>query len=171
MWRQRSCAPLKHRGVRAGDKVGVIGFGGLGDMAAALGAKGVVESDADALAALKFSFDLMLSTISQKHDINPFPPLLKRGRTFCNVGALEPMAPKNNMLVAAYRKSGVGLLIGNLADTQGMLDFSAEHGIGPDVQVIPIQQINDAYKHVEKAEMRFRHAIDLASLKHEMAAA
>jgi len=162
---------MKHRGVKAGDKVGIIGFGGLGDMAAALGAKGVVESDADALAALKSSLDFMLSTIPQKHDINPFLPLLKRDQTFCIVGALEPMAPKNNMHVAAHRSSGVGSLIDNLADTQGVLDFSAEHGIGHDVQVIPIQQINDAYKHVEKAEMRFRHVIDLASLKHEMAAA
>ncbi len=188
-------SPMKHWGVKAGDKVGIIGFGGLGDMAvkiaramgaevtvftshkekldeaAALGAKGVLESDADALDALKSSFDFMLSTIPQKHNINPFLPLLKRDRTICIVGALESMAPVNNMHVAARRNSVAGSLIGNLADTQEVLDFCAEHGIGPDIQVIPIRQINDAYQHVEKGEVRFRYVIDMASLKQEMEAA
>jgi len=185
-------SPMKHWGVKAGDKVGIIGFGGLGDMgakialamgaevtvftshkekldeAAALGAQGVLESDEDALKDLKGSFDFMLSTIPQKHDINPFLPLLKRDRTICIVGALEAMAPVNNIHVAARRNSVAGSLIGNLADTQEVLDFCAEHGIGPDIQVIPIQQINDAYKHVEKGEVRFRYVIDMASLKQEM---
>ena len=188
-------SPMKHWGVKAGDKVGIIGFGGLGDMAAkiaramgaevtlftshkeklaeaeALGAKGVLESDANAMNALKSSFDFMLSTIPQEHDINPFLPLLKRDRTICIVGALEPMAPVNNMHVAPRRNSVAGSLIGNLADTQEVLDFCAEHGIGPDIQVIPIQQINDAYKDVEKAEVRFRYVIDMASLKQEIEAA
>jgi len=75
------------------------------------------------------------------------------------------------MHVAPRRNSVAGSLIGNLADTQEVLDFCAEHGIGPDIQVIPIQQINDAYKDVEKAEVRFRYVIDMASLKQEIEAA
>jgi len=188
-------SPMKRWGVKAGDKVGIIGFGGLGDMAAqiahamgaevtvftshkeklaeaaALGAKGVLESDGDALKALKGGFDFMLSTIPQKHDINPFLPLLKRDRTICIVGALEPMAPVNNMHLAARRNTVAGSLIGNLADTQEVLEFCAEHGIGPQIQVIPIQQVNDAYKQIENGEVRFRYVIDMGSLKQEMDAA
>ena len=188
-------SPMKHWGVKAGDKVGIIGFGGLGDMAvklakalgaevtiftshkakledaARLGATGVVEGDKEAMAKLKSSFDFILSTIPEEHDLNPYVPLLKRDKTICVVGALEPMAPVNNMDVAGHRKSVAGSLIGNLAETQEVLDLCAEHDIGPDIQVIPIQQINDAYKHVEKADVRFRYVIDMASLKAEMAEA
>ena len=110
--------------MKAGDRVGVIGFGGLGDMASKiakamgahvtvfttteqkleeakrLGVKGVLESDQDAMKALKSSFDFMLSTIPEKHDINPIIELLKRDRTLCIVGALEPMAGVDNSAVA-----------------------------------------------------------------------
>lgn len=182
-------SPMKHWGVKAGDKVGIIGFGGLGDMAAklarAMGAEvtvftttkdkltegarlgvGVIlESDAEAMKALKSSFDFILSTIPEKHDVNPFLDLLKRDRTLCIVGALEPMAPVNNMNVAPHRKSVAGSLIGNLAETQEVLDFCAQHGIGPDIQVIPIHEINDAYKKVEHGDVRFRYVIDMTSLK------
>ena len=72
--------------------------------------------------------------------------------------------------MASHRKSIAGSLIGNLADTQEVLDFCAEHGIGPDVQVIAIQDINDAYRKVEKGDVRFRYVIDMATLKHEKAA-
>lgn len=185
-------SPMKHWGVKAGDHVGIIGFGGLGDMAAkiaralgaevtiftthkeklpdaeALGAHGVLETDTAALKALASSFDFLLSTIPQGHDINPFLPLLKRDRTLCIVGALEPMQGVNNMAVAPHRKSVAGSLIGNLADTQEILDLCAKHGIGPDIQVIPIQEINEAYKHVERADVRYRYVIDMASLKTEL---
>lgn len=187
-------SPMKHWGVKAGDKVGVIGFGGLGDMAAKLaramgaevtvftrtkekleeaarlGVTGVLDSDADAMRSLKSSFDFMLSTIPEKHDLSPFIDLLKRDRTIVVVGALEPMAPVNNQQVAFHRKSVAGSLIGNLADTQEVLDFCAEHGIGPDIQVIAIQDINDAYRKVEKGDVRFRYVIDMATLRHEEAA-
>lgn len=73
------------------------------------------------------------------------------------------------MQTAQLRKSVAGSLIGNLADTQEVLDFCAEHNIGPDIQVIPIQQINDAYREVEDGEVRFRYVIDMSSLKQEMA--
>lgn len=187
-------SPMKHWGVKPGDKVGVIGFGGLGDMAAKLakamgaevtvftrtkekleeaarlGVTGVLEGDAEAMKPLKSSFDFMLSTIPEKHDLSPFIDLLKRDRAIVVVGALEPLAPVNNQQVAMHRKSVAGSLIGNLADTQEVLDFCAEHGIGPDVQVIAIQDINDAYKKVERGDVRFRYVIDMATLKHEKAA-
>jgi alcohol dehydrogenase (NADP+) len=186
-------SPLKHWGVKAGDKVGVIGMGGLGHMAAklakALGAdvtlftttkekiaeaqklgfEAVMEDDKDALKNLKASFDFILSTVPEKHDLNPFVQLLKRDATVCVVGALEPMAAVNNMQAASQRRSVAGSLIGNLAETQEVLDFCAKHGIGPEIQMIRIQDINDAYKKVEDGDVRFRYVIDMASLKEEMA--
>ena len=186
-------SPMKHWGVKAGDKVGILGFGGLGDMAAKLaramgaqvtlftstkekleeakrlGVEAVIETDKEALKALKDSFDFILSTIPEKHDVNPFIPLLKRNRTLCIVGALEPMAGVDNSQVAFHRKSVAGSLIGSIAETQEVLDFCAEHGIGPDIQVIPIQDVNHAYKKVEKGKVRFRYVIDMASLKQDMA--
>jgi len=186
-------SPMKHFGVKPGDRVGVIGFGGLGDMAvkiakamgaevtvfttnkeklaeaAALGVTGVLEADTDAIKALTSSFDFILSTIPQRHDLNPFLPMLKRDCTLCIVGALEPMESVNNILVASHRKRVAGSLIGNLADTQEILDFCAEHGIGPAIEIIPIQEINEAYQRVEHAEVRFRYVIDMSSLKQDMA--
>ncbi len=182
-------SPMKHWGVKPGHKVGIVGFGGLGDMAAKLakamgaevtvftttkeklneaekiGVTGVLETDKAALTGLKRSFDFILSTIPEKHDINPFIELLKRDCTICVVGALEPLAPVNNQEVAFHRKRVAASLIGNLADTQEVLDFCAEHGIGPDIQIIPIQEINEAYKKVENGDVRFRYVIDAASFK------
>ena len=186
-------SPMKHWGVKAGDRVGIIGFGGLGNMAVkiarvlgaevtvftthtdklpeavALGAQGVLETDTAALERLGSSFDFILSTIPQGHDLNTFLPLLKRDRTLCVGGAVEAMAGVDNMMVAAHRKSVAGSLIGNLADTQEVLDLCAKHRIGPDIEVIPIQQINEAYKKVERADVRFRFVIDMSSLRHDMA--
>ena len=182
-------SPMKHWGVKAGSKVGIIGFGGLGDMAVklakAMGAEvvvftrtneklqeaaglritGVLVTNEEDMLAHKGSFDFMLSTIPEKSDLNPFLPLLKRNASLVVVGALEPLSPMNNMVVAGHRLSVGGSLIGNIAETQEVLDFCAEHGIGPDIQVIPIDEINDAYKKVEKGEVRFRYVIDIASLK------
>ncbi|RZI76860.1 MAG: NAD(P)-dependent alcohol dehydrogenase [Pseudomonas sp.] len=186
-------SPMKHWKVKDGDKVGIVGFGGLGhlgakiakamgaevtvftttkeklDEAKRLGVAGVLEKDKEALKALKSSFDFILSTIPEKHDINPFVALLKRDCTLAVVGALEPLAPVNNQEVAFHRKSVAGSLIGNLADTQEILDFCAQHGIGPDIQLIPIQDINDAYDKVEAGDVRFRYVIDMASLATEAA--
>ena len=117
--------------------------------------------------ALKSSFDFMLSTIPEKHDINPFVELLKRDSTLCIVGALEPMAGVDNSAVAFHRKRVAGSLIGNLVDTQEVLNFCAEHGIGPDIEIIDIQNVNEAYKKVEKGDVRFRYVIDMASLKRD----
>ena len=188
-------SPLKHWGVKKGDKVGIIGFGGLGDMAikiaramgaevtvfthteeklaeaTKLGATGVLESDKDTLKGLKRTFDFLLDTIPQKHDIDPFINLLKRDRTLAIVGALEPMKAVNNQERAMHRTSVAGSIIGGIAETQEVLDFCAAHGIGPDIQVIPIQKINDAYKDVIDGDVRFRYVIDNATLKLDREAA
>jgi uncharacterized zinc-type alcohol dehydrogenase-like protein len=182
-------SPLRHWKVQAGQKVGILGFGGLGHMAAKLaramgadvtvftsteekleeaarlGVTGVIEDDKDALKALKGSFDFILSTVPEKHDVNPFVELLKHDCTLAVVGALEHLAPINNMETAMHRKSVAGSLIGSIAETQEVLDFCARHGIGPDIEIIPIQQINDAYKKVEGGEVRFRYVIDMATLE------
>jgi uncharacterized zinc-type alcohol dehydrogenase-like protein len=186
-------SPMKHWGVKAGDKVGILGMGGLGHMAAklarALGAevtlftttpdkieeadklgfKAVLESDKAAMEALQGQFDFMLSTIPEKHDLNPFVNMLKRNAVLTVVGALEPMAPVDNMQMAFKRRSVAGSLIGNIAETQEVLDFCAQHGIGPEIEMIRIQDVNDAYKKVENGEARFRYVIDMASLKEEIA--
>jgi len=127
-----------------------------------------MEDDKEAFKKLEASFDFMLSTIPQKHDLNPFIQLLKRDKALCVVGALEPMAGVDNMQVAFKRRTVSGSLIGNLAETQEVLDFCAEHGIGPEIEMIRIQDINDAYKKVEKGDVRFRYVIDMASLKEEI---
>lgn len=184
-------SPMKHWGVKGGDRVGIIGFGGLGDMAAkiakAMGAKVtiftasedkieyakrldincVLENDEEQLKSLKSSFDFILSTIPERHDVNPFINLLKRDATITVVGALEPMTPVNNQMLAFQRKQVAGSLIGSLADTQEILDFCAEHKIGPDVEIINIQNINEAYQKVTNGEVRFRYVIDMASLQQE----
>jgi uncharacterized zinc-type alcohol dehydrogenase-like protein len=182
-------SPLKHWKVGPGQRVGVIGFGGLGDMAAKLakamgaevtlftrspekleeasrlGVDAVLEDDSDALDELQASFDFILSTVPQRHDINPFIALLKRDAALCVVGALEKLDPVNNQAVAFHRRQVAGSLIGNIADTQEVLNFCAEHGIGPDIQLIDITEINVAYQRVENGEVRFRYVIDMASLK------
>ena len=114
---------------------------------------------------MKATFDFILSTIPEKHDVNPFVLLLERDKTMCVVGALEPLAPVNNTEVAFHQKSVAGSLIGSIAETQEVLEFCAQHGIGPDVEVIEIQKLNDACKKLEAGEVRFRYVIDLASLK------
>ena len=182
-------SPLRHWKVQAGQKVGILGFGGLGHLAAklaramgaevtvftstedkleaaaAMGVHGIMEDDKEALQGLKGSFDFILSTVPEKHDVNPFVELLKHDCTLAAVGALEPLAPINNMETAMHRKSVAGSLIGSIAETQEVLDFCAEHGIGPDIEIIPIQQINEAYKKVENGDVRFRYVIDMATLK------
>lgn len=180
-------SPLRHWGIEAGDKVGVVGLGGLGHMAvklavamgatvvaftttrekveeaAELGATGVYAKDKEAVEAHEKSFDLILSTIPEATDLNPFIPLLKRNRTLVVVGALAKLEV-DNMEMAMHRNGVSGSIIGSLAETQEVLDFCAEHGIAPEVEVIKIQDINDAFKKVNDGEVRFRYVIDMASL-------
>lgn len=183
-------SPLKHWGVKTGDRVGIVGFGGLGDMATklarAMGARVtvfttsedkeegaqqagaeqvVVEEDEAAPAGLARQFDFILSTVPEKHDLNPLLPLLKRDGTIVVVGALEKMAGVNNMEVAMHRRSVAGSLIGSIAETQEVLEFCAAHGIAPDIEMIPISDVNDAFRRVEKGKVRYRYVIDMASLR------
>ncbi len=182
-------SPMRHWGVKAGDRVGVVGFGGLGDMAVklaralgaevtvfttsedkvalaeALGATAVVEGDTAGMAALKASLDFILSTVPQSHDLNPFIPLLKRDCAIVVVGALDALKPVGNMEVAAHRRTVSGSLIGSIAETREVLEFCAEHGIAPDIQVIPMSEINEAYTHVLEGDVRFRYVVDIATLR------
>ena len=183
-------SPMRHWGVKQGDRVGILGFGGLGNMATklakALGAhvtvfttsaektgdavkagadQAVLADDKDTFEELKASFDFILSTIPEKSDLDKFVPLLKRDKTLAIVGALEPLEPFNNMQMASQLRSVAGSLIGNIKETQDVLDFCAERGVAPDIEIIGIEDVNDAYKKVEKGDVRYRYVIDMSTLK------
>lgn len=184
-------SPLKQRGVKAGDKVGIIGIGGLGHMgvmiakamgatvvaittsetktqlAFALGADEVLLStDADAMKAAEVSFDFLLCTIPYGFDVNPYVKLLGVRGSMVTVGLLGPYSePTDNMEMAKCARSLGGSLIGGVAETQEVLDFCAAHNILPDVQVIDIQNINEAFSKIKDQDVRFRYVIDMNSLK------
>ncbi len=185
-------SPLRHWGITKGKKVGVVGLGGLGHMgvklAHALGAHVVVftttagkTEDARRLGADEVvisrnsnemqkhagSFDFILDTVSADHDINSYLSLLRRDGNLTLVGA-----PEKPLQVAAFplilkRRSFSGSLIGGIAETQEMLDFCGKHNITADVEVIPIQKINEAYERMLKSDVKYRFSIDMASLKNE----
>lgn len=185
-------SPLRHWGVTKGKKVGVVGLGGLGHMgvkfarafgahvvvfttspdktedALRLGADEVVVSrNADEMQKHAGSFDFILDTVSAKHDINAYLNLLTRDGNITLVGA-----PEKPLDVAAFslimaRRSLSGSSIGGIAETQEMLDFCGEHNITADVEVIPIQKVNEAYERLLKSDVKYRFVIDMASLKSE----
>ena len=184
-----SWSPLKHWNVKAGDKVGVIGLGGLGHMgvkfavamgcevvmittsaekgadAKRLGAHDVlVSTDRDAMKAQRGSFDFLLNTVPVKHDLNPYLMLLARNGTMVIVGAIEPLEPMHGGLLLSGRKRVAGSGIGGIAETQEMLDFCAEHGVTSDVEVIAMKDINAAYDRVVKGDVKYRFVIDMATL-------
>ena len=183
-------SPLKHVGVGKGHKVAVLGLGGLGHMAVkfavAFGAEVTMlshskskEADAKRLGAHHFAltsdpgvlqglqnkFDFILNTVSAPHDYNTYLSLLNTNGTMIVVGA--PTAPAEipafNLIMK--RRSIIGSLIGGIKETQEMLDYCAEHNIVSDVEVIPVQQINEAYERMLKGDVRYRFVIDIASLK------
>jgi uncharacterized zinc-type alcohol dehydrogenase-like protein len=183
-------SPLRHWKVRKGQKVGVVGLGGLGHMgvklanafgarvvvfttspgkaedAARLGAHDVVISkNAAEMQKQVGSFDFILDTVSAVHDLNVYLGLLKRQGTLTLVGAPETPLPVAVFNLLFGRRQLAGSLIGGLRETQEMLDFCAEHGITSDVEVIPIQKINDAYDRLMKSDVKYRFVIDMASLK------
>lgn len=183
-------SPLMHWGVKKGDKVGVIGLGGLGHMgikfAHALGAHVVMitrspgkETDAKRLGAdevllsknteemakHKGSFDFLLNTIPVKHDVTPYLQLLKRDATMVLVGAIEPLEPMHGGSLIIGRKSIAGSLIGGIKETQEMLDFCGKHAITSDVEMIDIQTINEAYNRIQKSDVKYRFVIDMESLR------
>ncbi len=180
---------LKHCGVKAGDKVAVVGLGGVGHMtvklAHALGAHVTVLShspnkrdDALRLGADDFiatkdesafeenagRFDFIFDAVSAQHDYNAYLNLLKRDGTMVLLGLPDP-SPLAAALLVFKRRKLAGSLIGGIRETQEMLDFSAEHGIAADVEVIPIDKVNEAFERMLKGDVRYRFVIDMASLK------
>jgi len=182
-------SPLKHWKVGAGQKVGIIGFGGLGHLgvklAVALGAEVTVfstteEKSADALEfgakdfvlstdtaamdALELKYDFLLNTIPYPFDPNPYVKLLKRDGTMAVVGLVLPFsAPTNNMEMIFHRRSLAGSLVGGVPETQEMLDFCGTHNILPTIEMIAMTDINDAYKRMKNEEVQFRYVIDIAN--------
>jgi len=182
-------SPLRNWNVKKGDKVGVIGLGGLGHMgikfAHALGAKVVmittspgksedakklgadevlISKDEDKMAEQAGSFDFLLNTVPVKHDLNPYISLLKRDGTMVIVGAIEPLEFHGGGLIMG-RKSVAGSIIGGIKETQEMLDFCGEHNIVSDIEMIDMQNINEAYERVTSNDVKYRFVIDMQSLK------
>lgn len=183
-------SPLRHWNVREGQKVGVVGLGGLGHMALKfakafgahvvlfttstnktadalrLGADEVVLSkDADEMLKHAGSFDFILDTVSAQHDLNAYINLLKLNGTLTLVGAPPEPTPIFAFGLIFGRRRLAGSAIGGIRETQEMLDFCAEHGITSDIELIPIQQINEAYTRLLKSDVKYRFVIDMETLK------
>ncbi len=183
-------SPLRHWKVGPGQKVGIVGLGGLGHMgvklarafgahvvlfttspgkaadALRLGAHEVVVSkNADEMGKHANSFDFILDAVSAAHDVNAYLSLLKLDGTLTLVGAPEAPLPVSAFNLIFGRRQFAGSLIGGIAETQEMLDFCAEHGIVSDIEIIGIQRINEAYERLLKGDVRYRFVIDMASLK------
>jgi uncharacterized zinc-type alcohol dehydrogenase-like protein len=183
-------SPMRHWGVTKGKKVGVVGLGGLGHMgvkiAHALGAhvvafttsprkvedalrlgadEVVVSRDAGEMQKHAGSFNFILDCVSAEHDINAYLNLLGRDGNLTLVGAPEKPLPVAAFNLIFGRRSLSGSPIGGLAETQEMLDFCGKHNITADVEVIPIQKVNEAYERLLKQDVKYRFSIDMASLK------
>ncbi|APW64117.1 NAD(P)-dependent alcohol dehydrogenase [Paludisphaera borealis] len=185
-------SPMRHWGVTKGKKVGVVGLGGLGHMgvkfAHALGAhvvvfttsprkkedalrlgadEIVVSRDANEMRKHAGSFDFILDCVSAEHDVNAYLNLLRLDGNLTLVGAPAKPLPVSAFGLIVGRRSLSGSAIGGLPETQEMLDFCGEHDITADVEVIPIQKVNEAYERLLKSDVKYRFAIDMASLKSE----
>ena len=185
-------SPMRHWGVTKGKKVGVVGLGGLGHMgvkfarafgahvvvfttspakvedALRLGAHEVVNSrNAEEMGKHMGSFDFILDTVSADHDVNAYINLLGLDGNLTLVGAPEKPLPVSSFALLFGRKSLSGSLIGGIAETQEMLDFCGENNITADVEVISIQQVNEAYERLLRSDVKYRFSIDMASLKSE----
>ncbi len=183
-------SPMRHWGVGKGKKVGVVGLGGLGHMgvkfahafgahtvvfttspskkedALRLGADEVVISrNADEMNKHVGSLDFILDAVAAPHDINAYINLLARDGNITLVGVPETPLPVAAFGLIFKRRSFSGSLIGGIAETQEMLDFCGEHKITSDVEVIPMQKVNEAYERLLKSDVKYRFSIDMASLK------
>lgn len=183
-------SPLKHWNIKAGKKIGIVGLGGLGHMgvklAKAMGAEVIVFTtsaskveDAKRLGAddvvistdesqmKKYASKLhfVLDAVSAQHDINIYLNLLRVDGSLALVGAPEHPLPVAAFSLLPYRRSFAGSAIGGIAETQEMLDFCGKHNIVSDIEMINIQQINDAYERLLKGDVKYRFVIDMASLK------
>ena len=182
-------SPLKRFAVGPGQDVAVVGLGGLGHMgvklARAMGgrvtmvttspAKGedarelgaddvLLSTDTEAMAAAAGSFDFVLNTIPVGHDVQPYVELLKPNATMVIVGAVDTLANVHGGQLVMRNRVIAGSLIGGLPETQEMLDFCAEHGIVADIELIRIDQVNEAWGRMQKGDVRYRFVIDMASL-------
>jgi uncharacterized zinc-type alcohol dehydrogenase-like protein len=185
-------SPMRHWDVTKGKKVGIVGLGGLGHMgvkfAHALGAHTVVfttspnkvqdalrlgadevviSRNAEEMKKHAGSFDFILDAVSADHDINAYIQLLARDGNMTLVGVPEKPLSLSSFGLVFGRRSVSGSLIGGLAETQEMMDFCGEHNITSDVEVIAIQQVNEAYERLLKSDVKYRFSIDMASLKSE----
>jgi len=183
-------SPLRHWKVGPGQKVGIVGLGGLGHMglkfahafgahvvlfttspgktedAMRLGANEVVVSkNASEMEKHRNSFDFILNAVSAQHDINAYLNLLKLDGTLALVGAPEKPLPVAAFNLIMPRRNFAGSAIGGIAETQEMLDFCAEHNITSDIEMIRIQDVNKAYDRLLKGDVKYRFVIDMASLK------
>ncbi len=183
-------SPLRHWKVGPNQKVGIVGLGGLGHMgvkfARAFGAhvvlfttspgkvadglrlgahEVVLSKDADAMKKHLTSFDFILDAVAAQHDINAYLSLLKLDGTLTLVGAPEHPLPVSAFNLILPRRNFAGSAIGGIAQTQEMLDFCAQHKIVSDIELIPIQKINEAWDRLLKQDVKYRFVIDMASLK------
>ena len=184
-------SPLKFFGVSKGDRVGVVGMGGLGHMgvkfARAMGAEVtiftrseskvaeakkqgahhvVISTDPGQMEGAVGSFDYILDTVPVAHDVNPYLAALKRDGTLIMVGMPEPIAPPVDGGALIFgRKKIAGSLIGGLPETQEMLDFCGEHGIVCDIEMLDIRHINEAYERMQKGDVKYRFVIDMTTLR------
>jgi uncharacterized zinc-type alcohol dehydrogenase-like protein len=183
-------SPLRRFGVGPGKKVGIVGLGGLGHMgvklARAFGARVVVfttsprkvedamrlgahevvvSSNAGEMSKHAGSFDFILDTVSAEHDINQYLYLLRIDGNLTLVGAPPKPLSLSSFALIFGNRSVSGSNIGGIAQTQEMLDFCGEHNITADIELIPAQKINEAWARLEKADVKYRFVIDMASLK------
>ncbi|HWL94346.1 MAG TPA: NAD(P)-dependent alcohol dehydrogenase [Phycisphaerae bacterium] len=184
-------SPLRHWKAAKGQKVGIVGLGGLGHMgvklanafgahvalfttsprkaedARRLGAHEVIVStNADDMARHAGSFDFILNTVAAPHDLDAYISLLNRDGTMCLVGVPAERHPAPDLAKLIFkRRSVAGSLIGGIKETQEMLDFCAERKLACDVEVIPIQKVNEAYERMLKGDVKYRFVVDMASLK------
>jgi uncharacterized zinc-type alcohol dehydrogenase-like protein len=184
-------SPLRQWGAGPGKKVGIVGLGGLGHMgvklARAMGAhvvlfttseskvedakrlgahEVVISRDPEQMAQHTNSFDFILNTVAAQHDLNPFLNLLRRDGTLTLVGAPEHDHPSPQVFnLIMKRRRLAGSLIGGIAETQEMLDFCGQHGITSDIELIPMQQINQAYERMLKSDVKYRFVVDINSLR------
>jgi uncharacterized zinc-type alcohol dehydrogenase-like protein len=185
-------SPIRRWGDLKGKKVGVVGLGGLGHMgvkfarafgahvvafttspgkkedALRLGANEVIiSSKAEEMQQHAGTFDFILDTIAADHDINAYINMLGRDGNITLVGAPEKPLSVSAFALLFGRRSLSGSIIGGIAETQEMLDFCGQHNITADVEVIPIQKVNEAYERLVKSDVKYRFSIDMASLKAE----
>lgn len=184
-------SPLKHYGVKAGDKVGILGMGGLGHMgikfAKAMGAEVtlftrsaskaeearrqgadhvIVSTDAEQMKAAAGHFDFLLDTIPVQHDLNPYLDTLRFDGVHILVGLIKPVDPPVHAgKLVMSRRVLAGSLIGGVAETQEVLDFCAEHNITCDIEMLNIHQINEAFTRMIAGDVKYRFVIDMATLK------